>query len=83
MAKALRSIEVRGIRYSVLKLSLSKRGPRYLLRDDEGRIFGAWVVQLSTFRAQLLGPCAPSHNPLEEFEFADAGDHLTMRKSRR
>jgi hypothetical protein len=82
VAKSLKPITVRGVRYTVLRLSHSARGPRFLLRDDQGRIFGAWCGANSTFKAQLLEPCAPSYNPLEDFVFNDAGDSLTMRRAR-
>jgi hypothetical protein len=81
VAKALKPITIRGVRYTVLRLSHTARGPRFLLRDDQGKIFGAWPGPSSTFKAQLLEPCAPSSNPLEDFVFSDAGDALTMRRS--
>ena len=80
MARVLKPITIRGVRYTVLRLSLSARGPRFLLRDDQGRIFGAWSGSGSVYRAQLLEPVSPSYNPLEDFVFNDAGDALTMRR---
>jgi hypothetical protein len=48
----------------VLRLSRSARGPTFLLRDDQGRIFGARPGANSMFKAQLLEPVASSFNPL-------------------
>jgi hypothetical protein len=77
----LKPITIRGVRYTVLRLSRSARGPRYLLRDDQGRIFGAWPGANSIFTAQLLEPVASSFNPLDDFVLSDAGDALTTRRS--
>jgi hypothetical protein len=65
VAKALKPITVRGVRYTVLRLSHSARGPRFLLRDDQGRIFGAWSIVsrgilvpiLSKFTHPTVGFC--------------------------
>jgi hypothetical protein len=79
--QALKPITIRGVRYTVLRLSHTARGPRFVLRDDQGRIFGAWPGASSTFKAQLLEPVASSFNPLEDLVFSDAGDALTMRRT--
>jgi len=51
---------IRGVRYTVLRLSHGARGPRFLLRDDQGRIFGASPGANSIFKARLLEPVAAS-----------------------
>jgi hypothetical protein len=81
VAKHLKPITVRGVRYTVLRLNRSARGPSFLLRDDQGRIYGAWPGANSIFKAQLLEPVAPAFNPLEDFVFSDGGDALTMRRT--
>jgi hypothetical protein len=66
VAKALKPITIRGVRYTVLPLSRSARGLKFLLRDDQGRIFGAWPGAKSMFEANLLEPVAASSKlPIE------------------
>ena len=78
VAKLLRSVTIRGVRYSVLRFSPSPRGPRFLLRDDHGRIFGVWPVSDDAFKAELLEPASSTPNPLEGVGLSETGDGLAV-----
>jgi hypothetical protein len=43
VSKVLPPIIVKGIRYRVLRLEGGKRGPRFLLRSDDGDLFGVYA----------------------------------------
>src|SRR5882724_4481109 len=73
-------ITIRGVRYTVLRLDLSARGPRFLLRDNQGRVSGIWPHPQSRLIAQLLEPVVSAFNPLDGIELAEGDDELVVRR---
>ena len=43
MAKVLPPIVVNGVRYRVLRLEGGEHGPKFLLRNDDGELFGVYT----------------------------------------
>ena len=70
-------ITINGARYHVLRLSRAAFGPRFLLRDDAGRLFGLFECGANASRlyAVPLGRDTELGNPLDRIDFliADAG----------
>ena len=77
MAKALPLITVNGIRYRVLRLDPGASGPRYLLRNDAGELFGVYGRNAqSALSAAPLELKLRVDNPfrgLDFFEMEDGG----------
>jgi hypothetical protein len=83
-AKAFPSITVDGVRYAVLRLDRPAFGPRFLLRDERGQLFGLFPNGAGpTFCAELLGTVHEGDNPLERIEFRDSDDRLSAERMRR
>jgi hypothetical protein len=78
VAKVYQPLVIAGVRYSVMKLSLSARGPRFLLRDDQGRIFGVWPGANSIYRADLLTPARSQPNPLGGVQLCEGDGRLVL-----
>jgi hypothetical protein len=64
----------------VLKLSLSARGPRFLLRDDQGRIYGLWSAYGSMYYAALLAPARNEKSPLDGLDFLEGDGEIPYRQ---
>ncbi len=79
MAKALSPIVVNGVRYRVLRLGLGT-GPRYLLRNDAGELFGVYGRN-----AQAALSAAPLElklridNPFRGLDFFETDGGLVVR----
>jgi hypothetical protein len=77
VAKALPPITVNGVRYRVLRLGPGASGPRYLLRNDAGELFGVYGRNAqSALSAAPLELKLRVDNPfrgLDFFEMEDGG----------
>jgi hypothetical protein len=62
---------VSGVEYAVLRLDRRAFGPRFLLRDVAGRLFGLFEqgADASQFYAAPLAPTTEEANPLERVRF--------------
>ena len=80
MAKLFKAMTIDGSRYRVLKLNLSARGPRFLLRDDQGRIYGLWSSTGSGYYAALLMPARNEKSPLDDLDFFEGDGELLVGK---
>jgi hypothetical protein len=71
VAKSLAPVTVNGVEYRVLRLSRSAFGPRFLLRDEAGRLFGLFErgADASYFFAVPLETAPDESNPLRRVEF--------------
>ena len=80
MARVLRPVTIRGITSRVLRLDRSARGPRFLLRNEAGQLFGLFELGANASRmyAAPLGRDTINANPLERLEFVDTDDGLEV-----
>ena len=75
VAKLLPPVVVNGIRYRVLRLGAAKWGPKFLLRSDDGALYGVYGRN-----AQVLLSAAPlvlkltTDNPLRGVDFFEGDD---------
>ena len=81
MAKVLPSIRLNGVTYRVLRLDGGRRGPRFLLRSDDGDLFGLFAQngQPMRFFAAPLAMNLGKPNPLEGIDFFDTERGLHVR----
>jgi hypothetical protein len=77
VAKALPPITVNGVRYRVLRLEPGTSGPRYLLRNDAGELFGVYGRNAQTaLSAAPLELKLTVDNPFRGLEFFETADAL-------
>ncbi len=71
VAKALPSITLKGVEYAVLGLDRRAFGPRFLLRDAAGHLFGLFErgADASHFYAVPVARTTVDANPLERIQF--------------
>jgi hypothetical protein len=78
MATVLPPIVLAGKTYRVLRLS-GERGPRFLLRNDAGELFGLFAMngQPTRFQAaRLVRESALRENPLAALDFFEVDGEL-------
>ena len=82
LSPALPPITINGVRYRVLKLEDSARGPRYLLRSDDGDLFGVygWNAQAALSAAPLVLKLAVD-NPFREVDFFETAEGGLLARS--
>src|SRR5713101_5894904 len=82
MTRVLRPVTIRGIMYRVLRLDRSARGPRFLLRNEAGQLFGLYELGANASRmyAAPLGRDTVNANPLKCLEFVDTDDGLETQR---
>ena len=85
MAESFPQVIVNGTEYRVLRLSRSAFGPRLLLRDEAGRLFGLFErgADASYFFAMPLETSTDERNPLKRVEFfvSDRGVEIAPLRS--
>ena len=75
MAKALPTIVVNGIRYRVLRLDSGKYGPRFLLRNPDGELFGVYRRNAQTAMSAAPLVLKPTtDNPLRDVDFVETDE---------
>ncbi|HSD10950.1 MAG TPA: hypothetical protein VLF14_08195, partial [Candidatus Binatia bacterium] len=81
VAKAFPPITINGTLYRVLCLSRTAFGPRFLLRDDAGRLFGLFErgADASCLYAVPLGRDTVTGNPLDRLDFLVTDTGLVSR----
>lgn len=80
----LQPLVLAGETYRVMRLDLSARGPRFLLRDGHGRLYGVYALGADcSLRTDLLGRDLENPNPLAGIELVDGGGRLVARPSGR
>ena len=81
MAKVL---TIGGVRYRVLPLTAAKHGPRYLLRNDDGDLFGLYAQNAAPTRLVALPLVIDREEPsaLERVDFFEAEGGLIARTER-
>jgi hypothetical protein len=79
MAKVLPSVTIRGVTYRVLRLH-GNSGPRYLLRNDRGELFGVYGCNAQAALAAAPLVIKPAiDNPLRDVDFFDDDGTLIAR----
>jgi hypothetical protein len=78
VAKVLPPIALHGVTYRVLRLEGGRRGPRFLLRNDAGDLFGLFAQngQPTRLFAAPLAMNMGQPNPLERVDFFDTDQGL-------
>jgi hypothetical protein len=80
VAKVLPPITLNGVTYRVLRLNGSTRGPKFLLRNDAGDVFGLFVHNAQPTRlyaAPLVAASSAAH-PLSRLDFFDSDGTLLV-----
>jgi hypothetical protein len=79
VSKVLPPITLAGITYRVLRLDGGKRGPRFLLRNDAGDLFGLYSCGAEPMRRYAVPLIAGrgETNVLQRVEFSDGDGRLT------
>jgi hypothetical protein len=80
VAKVLPPITLNGVEYAVLGLDRRAFGPRFLLRDVAGRLFGLFEhgADASHLYAVPLDRALGESNPLERVEFVVTDRRVEM-----
>jgi hypothetical protein len=81
MSQVLPPIMLNGVTYRVLRLDSGRRGPRFLLRGDDGHLFDLFAQngQPSRLYAASLVMNLGQPNPLEGVDFFDTEPGLHVR----
>ena len=80
VAKALPPITVNGVRYRVLSFGPGSSGPRYLLRNDAGELFGVYGRNArSALSAAPLELKLRVDNPFRSLDFFETESGLMVR----
>jgi hypothetical protein len=80
VAKTLPPITVNGVRYRVLSFGPGSSGPRYLLRNDAGELFGVYGRNArSALSAAPLELKLRVDNPFRSLDFFETESGLMVR----
>jgi hypothetical protein len=82
VARVLPPIKLNGVTYRVLRLDGGRRGPRFLLRRDDGDLFGLFAQNGQPMRlfAAPLSMNLGRPNPLEGVDFFVTEGELLLKR---
>lgn len=77
-----KTIHVAGVRYRILELAPANRGPRYLLRSDDGDLFGLFAQNAAPTRFVAFPLVADREetNALARVDFFETDRGLIARR---